>query len=208
METLRHADILKLYEEDGKSLTEIGNILLEKSNKVERSSKKFNIYYQRVKRIIETVKKLRKGKSRKEGAGFLNEFLDRIFEFPKLEEGRKSLTQGEIEALKPSESTSAEIISDLTTQLKSEKSSTISLTKELKKKSEIVKQLQHGYEKHTSCEKQLKQELKRVKQREIYHRDKVQKLEKTEPDTEEKRVELEKNFMSLFKRMVNLDGNL
>ena len=52
---------------------------------MERSSTKFNIYYQRVKRIIEIVKKIGRGNPRQEGAGFLNEVFDRIFEFLKLE---------------------------------------------------------------------------------------------------------------------------
>ena len=52
---------------------------------MERSSTKFNIYFQRVKRIIDIVKKIRRGNPRKEGAGFLNEVFGRIFEFLQLE---------------------------------------------------------------------------------------------------------------------------
>ena len=65
------------------SCTKTENILLEKSNTVERSSTKLNTYYQRVRRIIETVKKLGRRKPRKEGAGFLNEVFGKIFEFLK-----------------------------------------------------------------------------------------------------------------------------
>lgn len=67
MESLKNNEILKLYQEKGNSITEAANILLEKSKTVKNSPQKFNTYYQRVKRIIETLKKIKKGKSRVEG---------------------------------------------------------------------------------------------------------------------------------------------
>lgn len=70
MEPLKYVDILKLYQDNGNSITETANCFTRKVKKFESSSQKFNTYYQRAKRIIETFKKLKKGKSRIEGERF------------------------------------------------------------------------------------------------------------------------------------------
>lgn len=98
MESLKNNEILKLYQEKGNSITEAANFLLEKSKTVKNSPQKFNTYYQRVKRIIETFKKIKKGKSRVEGWKFLNDFLGRESEFPKVKQSGR-LPQSEIEVL-------------------------------------------------------------------------------------------------------------
>lgn len=208
MEPLKYVDILKLYQDNGNSITETANCFTRKVKKFESSSQKFNTYYQRAKRIIETFKKLKKGKSRIEGERFLNDFLGREFEFPKVEQSGRRLPQSEIEALQPSESTSAEIIKDLTSQLKSEKTSTVTLSGELKEKSKIVKKLQHRSEMQISREKQLKKELKRVKQREIYHRSKVLKWENSESETVENRAEFDAKLNQLVKENDDLRRQL
>lgn len=87
----------------------------------------------------------------------------------------------------------------MTSQLKSEKNCTITLSGELEEESEIVKKLQHRSETQISREKQLKKELKRVKQREIYHRSRVSKLENTELKTVENKSEFDEKLNQLVK---------
>jgi hypothetical protein len=66
----------------GKSLAEVTTTVYEKAKTIEGASRKFNSYYQRVKRLSDTFKKLNKNRSTTEGGKFLDDFLNRKFEIP------------------------------------------------------------------------------------------------------------------------------
>ena len=75
-----NSDILHLLQKQ--SLPEVTNLLLEKAKYIEGTSLKYNTFYQKLKRISDTNKKLKKSKHTEEGRLYLDEYLQQPFEYP------------------------------------------------------------------------------------------------------------------------------